>query len=185
MEHTGWLLDLFVDPQGGVILWLLGDDGERYRLQQAFPITFYVAGPAARLRAVWRFLENQPVTVALSRTRRRDLFQSQPLTVLAVRVARPARQPRLFQQVAQNFPELTYYDADVQLTLRYAAAHQVFPLARCRVQVDDNDQIREIAALDSPWELDPPPPPLRVLSLEPDNDPARASASSTSPTGCP
>ncbi|GAH41907.1 unnamed protein product, partial [marine sediment metagenome] len=99
----------------------------------------------------------------------------QPLTVLAIRVARPALQPRLFQQVVQNFPELTYYDADVQLTLRYAAAHHVFPLARCRVQVDDSDQVKEIAALDSPWELDPMPPPLRILRLEPDNDPARAS----------
>ena len=175
MEHTGWLLDLFADPQGGVILWLLGDDGKRYRLQQAFPITFYAAGPAARLRDLWRFMEKQPITVALSRTKRRDLFQPQPLTVLAIRVARPALQPRLFQQVVQNFPKLTYYDADVQLTLRYAAAHHVFPLARCQVQVDDSDQIKEIAALDSPWELDPAPPPLRILHLEPDNDPARAS----------
>ncbi len=174
-EHTGWLLDLFADPQGGVILWLLGDDGKRYRLQQAFPITFYAAGPAARLRTLWRFLESQPITVALSRTKRRDLFQPRPLSVLAIRVARPALQPRLFQQVVQNFPELTYYDADVQITLRYAAAHHVFPLARCQVQVDDSGQVKEIAALDSPWELDPAPPPLRILRLEPDNDPARAS----------
>ncbi len=127
MEHTGWLLDLFADPQGGVILWLLGDDGKRYRLQQAFPVTFYAAGPAARLRALWRFLENQPVPVTLSRTERRDLFQPQPLTVLAIQVAQPARQPRLFQQVVKRFPELTYYDADLQLTLRYSAVYHVFP----------------------------------------------------------
>ena len=35
MEHTGWLLDLFADPGGGVILWLLGDDGQR-RLFRGF-----------------------------------------------------------------------------------------------------------------------------------------------------
>jgi len=58
MEHTGWLLDLYADPQGGVVLWLLGDDGQRYRFQQTFPITFYAAGPPERLRALWRFLEN-------------------------------------------------------------------------------------------------------------------------------
>ncbi len=175
MEHTGWLLDLFADPQGGVILWLLGDDGERYRLQQAFPVTFYAAGPAARLRALWRFLENQPVPVTLSRTERRDLFQPQPLTVLAIQVAQPARQPRLFQKVVKRFPELTYYDADLQLTLRYSAVYHVFPLARCRASVNDAGQVEEIAALDLPWELDPTPPTLRILDLEPDSDPAHAS----------
>jgi DNA polymerase-2 len=174
MEHTGWLLDLFADPQGGVILWLLGDDGGRYRLLQPFPITFYAAGPTSRLRTLWRFLESHPTPVTLSKTERRDLFQPQPLTVLAIQVTQPALQPRLFQQVVQNFPDLTYYNADVQLTLRYAAAHQVFPLARCRVRVDDSGQVSEIAALDSPWELDPESPPLRVLSLEPDSDPAHA-----------
>jgi DNA polymerase-2 len=175
MEHTGWLLDLFADPQGGVILWLLGDDGERYRLRQTFPITFYAAGPAARLRALWRFLERQPVPVTLSRSERRDLFQPEPQTVLAVQVTQPARQPRLFQRVARHFPELTYYDADVQLTLRYAAAHHVFPLARCRVRASDAGQVEEITALDLPWDLDPNPPPLRILDLEPNTDPAHAS----------
>ncbi len=174
MEHTGWLLDLFADPQGGVILWLLGDDGERYRLLQNFPITFYAAGPAPRLRALWRFLGSQPIPVTLSRTQRRDLFQPQPLTVLAIRVDRSALQPRLFRRLVEKFPDLTFYDADVQLTLRYAAIHHVFPLARCRVRVDDTGQVKQITALDSPWELDPLPPPLRVLSIEPDSDPAHA-----------
>jgi DNA polymerase-2 len=175
MERTGWLLDLFADPQGGVVLWLLGEDGERYRFQQAFPITFYAAGPPARLRALWRFLEKQPTPVTLSRTERRDLFEKQPLSVLAVQVDQPMRQPRLFQQAARHFPELTYYDADIKLPLRYAAAQNVFPLARCRVQVSDTGQVEAIQALDSPWELDPAPPGLRVLDLEPNRDPAHAS----------
>ncbi|UCD98767.1 MAG: hypothetical protein JSV42_17760 [Chloroflexota bacterium] len=174
MEHTGWLLDLFADPRGGVILWLLGDDGERYRFQQSFPITFYAAGPAARLRALWRYLEKQSIPVKLSRTQHRDLFQPQPLTVLAVQVAEPARQPRLFQQVARHFPDLTYYDADLQLTLRYSAVHHVFPLARCWVRVSQAGQVEAITALDSPWDLDPSPPTLRILEIEPDNDPAHA-----------
>ncbi|MGW8224198.1 MAG: DNA polymerase domain-containing protein [Anaerolineales bacterium] len=174
MEHTGWLLDLFADPQGGVVLWLLGDDDQRYRFQQAFPITFYAAGPAARLRELWRFLKKQPVPVSLSRTERRDLFQEQPLSVLAIQVDQPIRQPRLFRQVAKRFPDLTYYDADLKLPLRYAAAHHVFPLARCRVQVSDAGHVEKISALDLPWDLDPEPPSLRILDIEPNRDPAHA-----------
>jgi DNA polymerase-2 len=178
-EHTGWLLDLFPDPsgkdsQGGIVLWLLGEDGERHRFHQPFPVVFYAAGPPERLRALWRFLKAQPIPVVLSRAERRDLFQPEPVTVLAIEVPRPAVQPRLFQQVARAFPDLTYYDADLQVTLRYAAAHGVFPLARCRVLVDEEGGVQEITALDTPWDLDPEPPPLRILSLEPDCDPAHA-----------
>ena len=172
-ELSGWLLDLFADPQGGVVLWLLGDDGKRHRLRQPFPVTFYAAGPAARLRALWRFLHAQPVAVVLMRCQRRDLFHPEPIDLLAVEVAQPSLQPRLFHQVAQNFPDLTYYDADIPLSLRYAAAHGVFPLARCRLRVEERDQIGAIVALDSPWDLDPLPAPLRTISLEPDCDPAR------------
>src|SRR3989337_3085700 len=50
MEITGWLLDLFASPGGGVVLWLLGEDGLRQRLHQPFPVTFYAAGPAPRPR---------------------------------------------------------------------------------------------------------------------------------------
>ena len=59
---TGWLLDLYADPQDGVVLWLLDEaDGvQRHRLRQVLPLTFYIAGPAPRLRALWRYLTMRP-----------------------------------------------------------------------------------------------------------------------------
>jgi len=175
-EHTGWLLDLYADAHSGLTLWLLeGKHGRRLRLKQPFPVTFYAAGPAARLRELWQHLEAQPAPVVLSRTQRRDLFKDAPVDVLAVQVQQPVDQPRLFGRIARAFPELTYYDADLPLTLRHAAVYGTFPLARCRVLVDQEEQVREIEVLDSPWDLDPPAPPLRILSLEPDVDPAHDS----------
>jgi len=73
-ELTGWLLDLYPDPQAGAVLWLLGEDGQRHRLQQDFPLTFYAAGPPEQLRQLWRFLQSQPEPATLSRAERRDLF---------------------------------------------------------------------------------------------------------------
>ena len=177
-ELSGWLLDVYAGSQGaapadGVVLWLLGEDGQRHRLHQSLPVTFYAAGPAARLRALWHYLEVQPVPVKLSRTERRDLFSEQPLPVLAAQVDQPAAQPRLFQLVSSSFPDLTYFDADIPLALRHAAAHHTFPLARCKVVAGEDGRVQKMSVLDSPWELDPAPPPLRSLSLEPDSDPAR------------
>ena len=173
IERTGWLLDLYDHPRDGVVLWLLDEQG-RHRLTQALPVTFYAAGPAPRLRALWRYLQNQPSRVELSRQERRDLFAPGMLPVLAVQVAQPFDQPRLFRQVSQAFPELTYYDADLHLSLRHAARFNTFPLARCQVEVDDAGQIQTLEVQDSPWELDLPNPPLNILTLEPNVDPFHA-----------
>ncbi len=187
-ELTGWLLDLYADPQqGGLALWLLGDDGQRHRLQQAFPVKFFAAGPhqspvdaeaastgLRRLRQLWLRLRRQPVPLKLSRDARRDLFLPEPIPVLCVEVAQPSDQPELFAQVSREFPDLAFYDADLPLPLRHAAAYGTFPLAYLRVTTDDEHNIQAIEALDSPWELDPPPAPLRILSIEPECDPRHA-----------
>jgi len=180
MEYTGWLLDLFAEEsspltaQTEVILWLLGEDGVRHRLHQPFPITFYISGPDSRLRILCQQLKNQPIPVSLDWVERRDLFCQQPLTVLAVQVNQPAAQPRLFQQLTRQFPDLNYYDADVHLALRYAAVHRVFPLAYCQFTTSADKQVENVKPLDSPWDLDPLPPPLRSMTIDPDVDPDHA-----------
>ncbi|MDD5368576.1 MAG: DNA polymerase domain-containing protein [Anaerolineaceae bacterium] len=174
-EREGWLLDLYTDRSAGVVIWFLADDGARLRLCQPFPVTFYAAGAPRRLRQLWRYLKEQPAPISLARDERRDLFVGQPIPVLAVRVAQASAQPDLFQQAAQRFPELTYYDADLPIALRYAAIHQVFPLARCRIRLSGENQLAEIHPLDTPWDLDPMRAPLRIMSLDPDVNPSHAS----------
>jgi DNA polymerase-2 len=173
-EHTGWLLDIYPDPQGGLAVWLLADDGARLRLRQDFPVTFYAAGPAPRLRALWRFLHSQPEAPRLSRQERRDLFQDGLVPVLAVQTPQPIQQPGLFARARRAFPDLTYYDADLPAALRHAARYGTFPLGRCRAACDAAGIVGEIEALDSPWEVDPEPAPLRILSIDADCDPRRS-----------
>lgn len=173
-DYTGWLLDLYTHPRDGLALWLLCDDTRRRRFRQDFPITFYAAGPNERLRTLWKVLCDQPAEVELSREEGRDLF-SGPTTVLAARVRHPHQQPGLFRQVARQFPDLSFYNADVPVHLHHAATYDTFPLARCRIQTDGQGNIAHLEVLDSPWKLLSRPPPLRVLALEPDTDPCHAS----------
>ena len=123
---------------------------------------------------MWKYLQAQEVALELQRTERRDLFQPQPLTVLAVQVKQPAEQPPLFYRAAGAFPDLTFYDADIPPALRHAAQYATFPLAYCRLQTDERGKVDALQVLDSPWDLDPEPPPLRTLALQPDVDPAHA-----------
>lgn len=172
IERTGWLLDLYEDPLGGLILWFLGDDGKRRRLRQRFPITFYAAGSTGRLADLRCWIERQPAPVRFSRVQRMDVFARQEVPLLAVEVQRPADLSKLFRRVSAAFPDLTFADADLQLSLRYAAATGVAPLGRCHMVCDVGDFVQSISVQGDPASLDPIDPPLRVLSLEPDCDPA-------------
>jgi DNA polymerase-2 len=169
-EYSGWLLDLYPGPERGIILWLLCDDGQRRCLHQDFPVTFYAAGPSHRLRDLWIFLKSKPIQIELSRTERRDLFAGSTV-VLAALLDLPSALPELFQALTKTFPDLTFYDADLNVALRHAAIYGTFPLARCHVVTDEQNIIYEINVIDSKWDIDPEPPPLRILTIEPDVDP--------------
>lgn len=170
-EYTGWLLDLYAHPSDGVVLWLVGQDGKRHTFRQDFPVTFYAGGSFPRLRELWRFLASQPVSLA--RTRREDLYAG-PQEVLEVGVASPALYADLFRESEKRFPDLTFYDADVALPLRYAVTFNVFPMARCTVTAGMDGTVHGIRVDDTPWALDPGLPRLRKLWLRPDSDPSHA-----------
>jgi len=173
-EIEGWLLDLYPDPEHGLVLWLLSGDGdqlERKRLTQPFPTSFYAHGEAADLRTLWRHLADQPLVTSLSRVESRDLFEEDLLAVLKIVTPTPLAQQELFRQLKVQFPTLNYYNADIPLSLRYSAQTRVFPLARCRVEVREKNRVEHLETLDSPWTLDTRPAPLTVMSLSPDCNP--------------
>lgn len=176
-EFTGWLFDLYAHPRHGVVLWIVGDDQKPHSFTQSFPIKFYVSGPSHRLRQLWKFLREKPVK--LSRTQRRDLHEGMK-DVLEVNVLNPSLLDELFRQVSQLFPDLLYYDTDIPLILRYAAELGVFPLGHCKVQVDHGWSVSKITPLDTPWELDPNLPQLRILEVRPDVNPSHAMPQSLS-----
>jgi hypothetical protein len=55
------LLDVYPDEERSLVLWLIGENGERYCFHQPFPVTFFIAGPFGRLREAWRYLQSQPI----------------------------------------------------------------------------------------------------------------------------
>jgi DNA polymerase-2 len=171
---SGWLFDIYPN-EANLTLWLLGEDGQRHRFVQDFSATIYAAGPAARLRALWRWLKGQPIGVHLSRLERKDVFQGMT-SVLAVEVLQPIKLDGLFRSMVNAFSDLTYYDADISLPLRYAAVFGVFPLAQVQIEVS-GEKIVSISPLDTPWDVEPVVAPLRILSLEPDCDPAHGDPS--------
>ncbi len=174
IDLTGWVLDVFSAPGDGLVVWFVGEDGSRRRFTLPFPLTFFAAGDTRRVDQLETLLQSQR-GIRTYRTQRRDLFIDVPVPVLAVEVQDANAQPQIFHRVAQDFPELTYYNADVPLALYAQAQLGIFPLAYCRIQATPEGRITAVEVCDTPWELDPLSPPLRILSLEPEVNPAHAS----------
>ena len=166
---TGWLLDIYPN-ETNLTVWMIGDNGKRRKFVQDFAATVYAAGPSTRLRELWRWMQDQPTPVRLSRLERRDVFQGMT-PVLSAEILQPVKLDSLFRNMVEAFPDLTWYDGDISLPLRYAAAFNVFPLARCRLEIRDG-KITRITPQDTPWDIEPKAAPLWILSLEPDCDPA-------------
>ncbi len=168
-DLIGWLLDIYPGKGRGAVVWLLGEDGLRHKLWQPFPVIFYAAGQAHRLRQLWQMLQQRYPHVHLARTERRELFSGK-ITVLSIQVDDPTEQPLIFAQTRRAFPDLHYYNADLLFALRYTAQTGAFPLARCHITTRQ-EEITAILPLDSPGEIEPEMPPFRLLTLTPDTDP--------------
>lgn len=165
-EAIGWLLDVYAE-EDGINLWLLTDDDKRLHLHMEFEITFYAAGKFPLLRQAWKYLREK--NVRLERTVRRDLFLGER-DVMAVSTSDPANIQKLFGDLQRQFPSLDYYDVDIPITLRFIAQTNTHLLGRCRILLE-GEWVQTIEPLSSPWEIDPIPIPLRILSLVPDCNP--------------
>ena len=173
-ELDAWLLDLFEDPQDDLVLYFISEDGQRLRLRHTFPVTFYALGQDSDLRALWRFLAAQSPRPSLRRDKRSDVFTRQDETVLAIEVPKSYHQRDLFEKVLKAFPQLSYADADLQLSLRFAAVTGAFPTAYCHICFDEDHNLLKIEAKESAWDLKNSHIPLRVMSLYPDVNPTHA-----------
>ena len=172
-QIEGWLLQVYPDEQNknGLVVWLIGMDGTRERFHLKLTLTFYATGNFPRLRSLWRFLRRQPIPVTLAREEQRELFAGN-IPVLAITVD-VTQQKKLFRQILRTFPDLTYYNADILPTHQLAAHYAIFPLGYCQLTVDDDSEIVDIQSLDNPWEIVYQTPPLRILTIQPECDPAR------------
>ena len=157
-------------------MWLVGDDGKPRSFHQDFETVFYARGSAGQLHALGEFIRNQhpKEIVSLKRAQKEDLFDG-PQEVMRIATSNSAIFRNLSGEVSTRFPDLIFYDVDIPFTVRCAAVYKVFMMAYCEVIAEPDGKLISIRALDSPDELDPELPDLRILSLIPNSNPSNKS----------
>ena len=144
-------------------VWFLDDEGHRFRLLDPYHPAFYLTGPQSALTAALRTLRHTHVTIRL--VERRELGMRDVMPVTEVAVCEPLAFTALVRSLIRRFEPLQFYQADVSLPQLYFYDRQLFPLARCEVEVTNEGIIQSIYATDSPWDTEYEVPPLSILEL--------------------
>ncbi|MGE5138373.1 MAG: DNA polymerase domain-containing protein [Rudaea sp.] len=160
----GWLFDVYAQGEG-VSAWLIDAEGAAHHLRDQLEISFFVGGEKRELHAVCAWLRGAGLPVRLQRAERYDLFLRSSRVLLEVRVRVPALYERIVRRVTDTFPTLDYYNADLTVPQVYYLERDLFPLAHCEALVNEANEILDISAEDSPWDLDYALPPLRTMLL--------------------
>lgn len=174
-EYEGWVLDIFEDPKDGLVLYIVAQNHQRYRLSTSFPITFYALGNNSELRSLWTYLRHYRLDLHLAKATRFDVFVQRQVPALAVTLPNPTEIRALINHLESRYPSLNYADVDIPITVRFAAATGAYPLARCKIESDDQGQLIHIRPLESPWLIDHKPIPLETLFISPNVDPQHKS----------
>ena len=151
-SENGWLLDLYEDNDDGVRLWFIMESGERLGLRQSFPTDFYAYGKPERLHQCCLFLRRRSGVLSLSKETKTDVFKPEPLCVLRVGMNGPKSLTECFRAAANEFPDLTWYNADLSVQVRHAAMYETFPMAYCAVEHEDGE-LTGLKVLNSRWDI--------------------------------
>jgi len=160
----GWLFDAYPSSDG-MVLWIITNEGRRLRRVDAFHPSFYFAGPPDALRAAAGRLSRETTPITVRRVERIEFFSGASIPVMQVTLQDPTAFGRLVKMLTRMNERLTFYNCDINLAQLYFYERNLFPLAFCSLVPAGTDAIESIHALDSPWDIDYPPPPLRILEI--------------------
>ncbi len=171
-ELTGWLFSVYPDKDDGAVIWLIAEDGARHRLCQPYQTTFYLAARDFRqLHRVYGYLAARKKPSEIVYCFKRDLFKGLRM-VLQIQASDPVTQEGIFHTLQKRSRDIQFYNAKIPFSVRFGGETWTFPMAKCRLVLDDADRrVESIDALDSPWDLSYDLPALRLLRFEPDTDP--------------
>ncbi len=165
-----WILDLYPAPEG-MVLWLktgdpreAGAGGRALRAVDEMPMSFFIAAEPSVLRAVWKEISGWKKGLRLARERRFEIHRGEEIDLLAVTAPGPLPYRAAVREALARWPDLAFYNADLDPALVYAIERNVFPLAECRVSLE-GARVRAIATDRTRWDLAADPPPFRILTL--------------------
>jgi len=136
----GWIFDIHLS-RCAVVIRAIDTDGHTHTLSDTFIPVFYISGDSKDLRALARFVMDQPWDVRLARTKLSDATFKQPIVVLQVEVMNPHHFSTIVERVMWARPKLKCYNGHIPVLQQYSIARNIVPFALCHFVVDDEQRI--------------------------------------------
>ncbi|MBS1789707.1 MAG: hypothetical protein JST85_18425 [Acidobacteria bacterium] len=160
----GWLFD--IDELGSAItLWVYDDNGRLHRLTDEFRAPVYAHGEKDRLKRLASDWEKRDWITGVWWTTRREFWSEEEIEVLQLNVADSSYSVKIREVAALLDREISFYDLEIPASQHYLYLKKLFPLCHLEADVDEQNNIVEIAVTSSAWEVDHPLPPLRVMRM--------------------
>ena len=161
----GWILDLYAEAPGRMVVWFKLEGGETRRLVDRWAPSLFVAADEQGLKAVEG---NRGLGFSWSRRVRRleratDRYESE---VLELVVDDAKGLAPLAERVERSggFGAYRLYNVDIPQEQTYLYENDLFPLARCEVEETRDGLSWELR--DDAWACDYEVPPLRSVEVD-------------------
>ncbi len=164
MIISGYFFDLY-PVRNGMVVWILGDDGKPYHCFDPFHPTFFLHLDAHDRKRILPLAQRFKMPVSIGKERKTELFSGEEWEVTKITVHDPLQFNRCVRTLQTFFPHFAFYNSNIPVAQMYLYDRQVFPLARCRFNVDEKNILRDIVVddnFDSPNYLIPD---LKIMRL--------------------
>ncbi|MBI5167819.1 MAG: hypothetical protein HY998_08840, partial [candidate division NC10 bacterium] len=148
-----------------MVVWVISEDGRRLRLLDPFKPPFYVQAKPQELGPLLRDLNKSGLATPQGWIKKKDFWTGEPVEVLQVGVDDMERFSSYLKWLGRRYPKVHFYNCDLHPGQHYFYERDLFPLALCDMEWDDEGILRKIVPLDSPWDLEYRLPPLRIMEL--------------------
>jgi len=159
----GWLFDVY-EFSTAMVLWLYNDAGALHRVTHEFATPIFAHGTREQLKQLSAELYRRRLITGGRWERKREFWSGDELDVMQLNVPDVDALRRL-REFAVTQSELTFFNFDIPAAQYYLCLHGLFPLCRLACTVDRYDAVQTIRALNSPWDIAQPLPPLRIMHL--------------------
>jgi DNA polymerase II len=164
MLLRGYFFDLY-PVRNGMTVWIIDDDGNAHRCFDPFQPAFYLHLSAADARKIPSLVQRFKLPVTVGTERKLELFSGEEWNVVKITVHNPLQLNPCVWTFQKFFPHFVFYNSNIPVAQMYLYDRQVFPLARCEFQIDEQNILRRINVNDSFDACNYPIPDLRIMRL--------------------
>lgn len=155
-----------VDELGSAVtLWVYDGDGRLRRVTDEFRQPVYASGDRAKLKQLATDLRRRDLVASARRTEKIEFWSGKEIEVMQLDVAESSNLLKLREIAAKLDREITFYNLDIPAPQHYLYLKHLFPLCRLVAETDRHGNLIEVAATNSPWDIDHAPLPLSVMRM--------------------